>query len=406
MTDIWTLALRNVLRHKSRTGMTLLAIVAGVVALILSGGFVHDIITQLGEVLIHSQSGHLQVSRAGYFERGARSPEKYLIAHPEPVRKDIAAMAGVEDVMGRIYFAGLLNNGRSDLPIVGEGVEASREARLGSGMVISAGRKLEDKDKHGMMVGYDLAHALQLKPGDWATLVMNTADGALNSLDLQVVGIFQTFSKDYDARAVRIPLAAAQDLLATQGVNTLVVSLKRTQDTQPITAALSKKYAEAGLEVKTWLDLNDFYTKAVKMYKVQFGGLRLIILLMVLLSVVNSVNMSVYERVGEFGTMMALGNRSRKVFALIVTENAIIGLAGATLGVVLGVVLALIISAIGIPMPPPPNADLSYIARISVVPSIVAGAFAVGLVATIVAALLPAARVQRISVVDALRQNV
>lgn len=403
---MWRLALRNVLRHKSRTGMTLLAIVAGVVALILSGGFVHDIISQLGEVLIHSQSGHLQVSRAGYFERGARSPEKYLIANPEPIRKEISAMAGVDDVMGRIYFAGLLNNGRSDRPVVGEGVEASREAKLGSGMTITAGRKLKDSDEHGMMVGYNLAHALQLKPGDWTTLVMNTADGALNSLEFQVVGIFQTFSKDYDARAVRIPLAAAQGLLATHGVNTLVVSLQRTRDTEPIAAALSKRYAGAGLEVKTWLDLNDFYTKAVKMYTVQFGGLRLIILLMVLLSVVNSVNMSVYERVGEFGTMMALGNRSRRIFTLIVAENIIIGLAGAILGVVLGIILALLISAIGIPMPPPPNADLSYVARIRVVPSIIAGAFAVGLIATIVAALLPAARVRRIPVVDALRQNV
>ena len=403
---MWTLALRNVMRHKSRTGMTLLAIVAGVVALILSGGFVHDIITQLGEVLIHSQSGHIQVSRSGYFERGARTPEKYLIAQPEPIRKEISAVKGVEDVMGRIYFAGLLNNGRSDLPIIGEGVEASREARLGSGMVISAGRKLDDKDQHGMMLGYDLAHALKLKPGDWATVVMNTADGALNSQEFQVVGIFQTFSKDYDARAVRIPLAAARDLLATGGVNTLVVSLKHTSDTGPIATILSKKFARAGLEVKTWLELNDFYAKAVKMYAVQFGVLRIIILLMVLLSVINSVNMSVFERVGEFGTMMALGNRSSKVFALILAENAIIGLAGAIIGVVVGIILAFIISAIGIPMPPPPNADLSYIARIQVVPSVVAGAFAVGLFATIVAALLPAARVHRIPVVDALRQNV
>ena len=403
---MWTLALRNVMRHKSRTGMTLLAIVAGVVALILSGGFVHDIISQLGEVLIHSQSGHIQVSRSGYFERGARTPEKYLIAQPEPIRREISAVKGVEDVMGRIYFAGLLNNSRSDLPIIGEGVQASREARLGSGMVISAGRKLEDKDQHGMMLGYDLAHALKLKPGDWATVVMNTADGALNSQEFQVIGIFQTFSKDYDARAVRIPLAAAQDLLATSGVNTLVVSLKHTSDTEPIATILSKKFARAGLEVKTWMELNDFYAKAVKMYAVQFGVLRIIILLMVLLSVINSVNMSVFERVGEFGTMMALGNRSGKVFALIIAENAIIGLAGAIIGVVVGIILAFIISAIGIPMPPPPNADLSYIARIQVVPSVVAGAFAVGLFATIVAAFLPAARVHRIPVVDALRQNV
>lgn len=403
---MWKLALRNVLRHKARTGMTLLVINAGVVGLILSGGFVHDIFTQLGEALIHSQSGHIQLSRAGYFECGARSPEKYLIADPEPIRKEISAMPDVDDVMGRIYFAGLLNNGHTDLPIVGEGVEASREARLGSGMVISAGRKLEDKDEHGMMVGYGLAHALKLKPGDWATLVMNTADGALNSLEFQVVGTFQTFSKDYDARAVRIPLSSAQDLLATHGVNTLVVSLKQTQNTESVTNTLSRKYAGAGLELKTWLELNDFYAKTVKMYGVQFGVLRVIILLMVLLSVVNSVNMSIYERVGEFGTMMALGNRSRKVFALIIAENVIIGLTGATIGVVLGIVLALIISAIGIPMPPPPNADLSYIAHIRVVPSVVAGAFVVGVIATIIAAFLPAIRVRHIPVVDALRQNV
>jgi len=103
---------------------------------------------------------------------------------------------------------------------------------------------------------------------------------------------------------------------------------------------------------------------------------------------------------------MALGNRSSKVFALIIAENTIIGLAGATLGVVLGIALALIISAIGIPMPPPPNADLSYTAHIRVVPSVVAGAFAVGLIATFIAAFLPAARVNRIPVVDALRQNI
>jgi putative ABC transport system permease protein len=386
--------------------MTLLAIIAGVVGLILSGGFVHDIFTQLGEVLIHSQSGHLQIAKRGYFEHGARSPEKFLIDNPEPLRDKIAATPGIEDVLGRLYFAGLLNNGRADLPIIGEGVEPDREAKLGSGMVIKAGRRLRDQDEHGMMIGYGLAHALKLAPGDWATLVINTPDGALNSLEFQVVGVFQTFSKDYDTRALRISLAAARDLLATSGVNTLVVSLKQTRDTDPIATRLAGELAGHGLEVNTWLKLNDFYAKTVEMYNVQFGVLRIIILLMVLLSVVNSVNMSVFERVGEFGTMMALGNRGRRVFELIILENALIGVAGAILGVVLGMTLALIISAIGIPMPPPPNADLTYIAHIRIVPSVVASAFAVGLLATVAAAFLPAMRVGRIPVVEALRENV
>jgi putative ABC transport system permease protein len=104
--------------------------------------------------------------------------------------------------------------------------------------------------------------------------------------------------------------------------------------------------------------------------------------------------------------MMALGNRSRRIFGLIIAENSIIGLTGATAGVLLGILLALIISAIGIPMPPPPNSDLAYTARISIVPSVIIGAFAVGLIATVLAAILPAMRVRHIPVVDALRQNI
>lgn len=403
---MWKLALRNVLRHKARSAFTLLAIGAGVVGIVLSGGFVQDIYVQLGEMLIHSQSGHVQVSRTGYQERGARSPEKYLLEDTGPLRHSITSLPQVDDVMGRVFFSGLLNNGRSDLPIIGEGVEPDRERRLGSTLHITAGRQLEDGDTGGILIGHGLAQALQLEPGDRAILLLNTTGGAVNSLDVDVIGVFQSFSKDYDARAVRIPLATAQDLLATAGVNTLVVSLKRTQDTDAVQRVLSERLAGQDLEVKTWHELNDFYAKTVTLYDVQFGALRLIILLMVLLSVANSVNTSVYERVAEFGTMMALGNRSRVVFRLILAENCLLGLAGAGLGVVLGVILALAISAVGIPMPPPPNSDLPYTGQIRLVPSVVAGAFVVGFLATVGAALMPALKVRRIPVVDALRQAV
>jgi putative ABC transport system permease protein len=125
----------------------------------------------------------------------------------------------------------------------------------------------------------------------------------------------------------------------------------------------------------------------------------------VLLSVANSVNMSVFERVGEFGTMVALGNRRGQLRALILTETAMLGIIGAILGVALGVALALLISAIGIAMPPPPNANLGYTGFIRVVPAVLALAFAVGLTATLFAAVLPAIRVSRMPVVDALRAN-
>jgi putative ABC transport system permease protein len=205
---------------------------------------------------------------------------------------------------------------------------------------------------------------------------------------------------------VKIPLHAAQELLNTKGANALVITLNRTKDTDRIARSLKEQLGPHGMEVKTWVELNDFYDKTVELYKRQFGFLQLIILIMVLLSVTNSVNMSVFERVGEFGTMMALGNRSGKVFRLIVTESVVLGLVGGILGALLGMALALVISAIGIPMPPPPNANIGYTARIHIIPSSLLVSFLVGFGATVLASILPAKRVSRIEVVDALRQNI
>jgi putative ABC transport system permease protein len=399
------LALRNILRHKTRTGMTLAAIVTGVAALVLSGGFVRDIFAQLAEAVVHSQYGHVQLARAGYFREGSRRPDEFVLANPESLKSRVASVAGVVDAMGRLSFAGLLNNGRTDLAVIGEGIEPGREAKLGSYVIIAAGRQLADGDAFGALLGQGVAQSLKLVPGDRATLVVSTPEGAMNTLDLEVVGVFQSFSKEYDARAVKIPLAAAQELLGTRGANVLVVSLARTSDTARVATALEASLGPEKIEVKKWNELSDFYDKTVELYQRQFGVLRLIVLAMVLLSVANSVNMSVFERVGEFGTMRALGNRGSGVFRLIVTESAVLGAAGGLLGMVVGIVLAIVISKIGIPMPPPPNSELAYMARIRVEAADLGTAFMVGFAATLLASILPALRVSRMDVVHALRAN-
>lgn len=378
---------------------------SGVTGLILAGGWVNDIFVQLSEALIHSQSGHLQVYRTGFFAAGSRAPEKYLIASPDAVKQQIRAEPAVENVMARLNFSGLLNNGRSDLPIIGEGVEAGQEAALGSSVSFIEGRQLNDKDVFGVVLGRGVAQGLKLKPGDHVTLLVNTLEGALNSIDLEVIGIFQSFSNDYDVRAIKMPLAAAQELLGTQAVNALVISLKKTEDTDRVAAWLREQLGASGLEAKTWVELNDFYEKTVEMYKGQFGVLQLIILIMVVLSVANSVNMSIFERTGEFGTMMALGNRSGQIFRLILVENVLLGVIGSVLGIGLGIALATVISKIGIPMPPPPNANVGYMAHIQVIPSVLLVAVAIGIGATVLAAILPARHVSNTAIVDALRQN-
>lgn len=400
------LAWRNVLRHTGRSLSSLGAIAFGVMALIVSEGFVQDILIQLGEAIIHSQSGHVQVARTGFFENGAQQPERFLMAEPEADKKRIAALPAVKDVMARVNFAGLLNNGRTDLSIVGEGIEPDKERAMGTFLKVVAGRSLHDKDEFGILLGAGVAKALKLAPGDRTMLLISTADGATNGEEFQVVGIFKSFSKDYDNRAVKVPLSAARKLLNTEGANTLVVSLKRTQDTASVARVLTERTAWRDQTVRTWIDLNDFYPKSVEMYRAQFGALQAIVLLMVVLSVVNAVNTTVFERAGEFGTSRALGSRSLDVFRLIMLESLILGLLGSGAGVLLGLLAAWIVGMVGIPMPPPPNSDLTYTAYITVFPDALAASFSVGVGATLLACVVPAFRVSRMHIAMALRQSV
>ena len=403
---MFKLAFRNIFRQRLRTALTLAAIITGVVAIIISGGFVEDVFVQLREATIHSRIGHVQILRRGYIEYGRREPARYLIAQPKAIVDAVQAIPHVQAVMTRLNFSGLANNGRADLPIIGEGVEPGKEARLGTATTLIAGRPLRDADAFGAVIGEGVAAALHLRPGSFVTLMVNTPEGALNTLEYEIVGVFRTFSKDYDDRAVRIPLSAAQELLFTKSVHSAVVLLDDTAATDAVTAIIRAKLEPLGYVVKPWHELADFYQKTEALYRRQFGALQAIILVMLVLSVASTINMVVYERTGEFGTLLALGLRRRQIFKLVLLENALLGLLGSLLGVVAGSALAGMISGIGISMPPPPGSNVGYTASIRLVPWVLVVATLTGALAAVMAAVLPARRASRLPVVDALRQNI
>ncbi len=400
------LALRNIFRHRARSAATLAAIAIGVASLILAGGFIQDIYIQLGEAIIHSQTGHIQVTQQGYSKGKRRAPEKYLIENLGELENQLKINPAIKQVSTRLSFSGTLNNGRRDLGIVGEGIEANIERDIGTHIHFVEGRGLSDSDSSGIIVGQGVAKNLGLSVGDHVTVLATLPQGAVNTMDFEVIGVFQSFSRDFDARAVRITLQAAQSLMDTKAAHLLIVMLDETRATDATTTQLKQMLAGQGFEVTSWKALSDFYEKTVDLYDRQFGVLRLIILIMVILSVANSVNMTLFERTREFGTMLALGERTSGVFRLIVTESLCLGLLGSSLGMLLGCLSGVAISAIGIPMPPPPNANLGYMALIRLDAISVLAAGTIGFLACVLAAFTPARRASRLDIGEALRHGV
>ena len=78
---------RNILRHRRRSLVTLLAIVTGLVGIIAFGGFVQANYEGLRESVIRSQYGHLQLFRAGYEANHRQQPERSRPRTPAASRR-------------------------------------------------------------------------------------------------------------------------------------------------------------------------------------------------------------------------------------------------------------------------------------------------------------------------------
>lgn len=401
---VTSIAVRNVIRQRRRVLLTVASIAMGVASLVVASGFIEDLLWQLREATIRTQLGHFQVFAPGYIDSGRRDPLAHTLADPMHAVAALQEVPGVSVIGKRLAFGGLLSNGRADVPVAVEGVEANAEARIGAAITTIKGKLLQAAAPSGIVIGEGVASSLKLNAGDAVTLLAATRDGALNSLDARIDGIFRSPFRDYDARAVRMHLTDAQALVNGNFVNSIVVMLGQTAATDRAVDAARRALPAGAYDVRPWWKLADFYVGTEALYRRQFLVLQVIVALMVLLGVGNSVNMMLHERQAEFGTVRALGYRASTVFGQIVGETALLGVAGALAGIALGTALAMTISAVGIDMPPPPNSEVGYEVTIRLTAGNLLLAAGSGLIAAIAGSILPARRLARMPIVDALRR--
>jgi putative ABC transport system permease protein len=115
--------------------------------------------------------------------------------------------------------------------------------------------------------------------------------------------------------------------------------------------------------------------------------------------------MNVMERTNEIATAMALGLRRLRVLSRFLLEGVFIGLGGGLVGVALGYFFAALISAVGIPMPPPPGMARAFVGEILVTPGLGSDALLLAGVTALVASVYPAWKASRMVIAEALRQG-
>lgn len=408
MIKIFSLAWRNILRNKRRTGITMLAIVAGMVALIVVGGYIEFSFWGLREATISSSLGHIQIYKKGYSEKGLTEPHKYLIdSHTfSKLAENLKRTPFVNYTAQKLSFSGLISAGGKALICMGTGVIPEQAEQLGEAAEVIEGEFLSDENS--VVIGCELKKGLGAEIGDYLTILTTTIDGMINAMDLRLVGVIKTMSPEYNAVLVKLPLQAVQKLLGTDSVEKVFVFLTKTEFTDEVAMRLNSMFNEQklDLELKKWDELATFYHAVVRLYTNIFSVLYAIIAVIVFLGIFNTMTMSVFERIREVGTLRAIGTKKIIIQTLFLCEGFLIGLIGGALGVATGVIVAKIINLCGgIYTPPPPGMAVGYSALILIVPNVLIRSYILSIIVSIVSSLYPAYRAARLNIVEALRHT-
>jgi len=255
-----------------------------------------------------------------------------------------------------------------------------------------------------------LAHAMQAAPSSAGPhpaieLLAATARGAPNVAELRIVRAEQQGIKEYDDMYVGLHLVQAQRLVYGSDqpkVTAIVVQLKHTADLPAAKARieqlLATKFKGEETEVVDYTILNPFYGQALAMFATLFGFIALLIAAIVLFTVGNTMSMAVFERTVEIGTLRAMGLRREGVRRLFLCEGLLLGLCGASLGVLSAAALAAIINHSGLTWTPPGRSPVPLIIRVWGENDLIAGT-----AISMLSALFPARRASRMNIVDALR---
>jgi len=398
------LALRNILRQSRRSLIAVLAIGFGVIAMMLAAGFIEWILWANREGVAVTQIGHIQITKPGYNENGKADPFHYLLpAQPSAVMSP-DKLHGVDAITPRLDFNGLISHEDNSISFVGQGIDPVKDPALRY-LSIVEGLGLAADDPKGILLGWGLAANLGVRVGDKIVLLTGTRTGGLGAVEGHVRGLVSTSMKAYDDSMLRVSIEMARQLLRVSGSHIWVVSLADTDMTDAVLERLRSIPELSNYEVSPWYKLADFYNKTVELLGRQIGVVKLIIAVIIVLSITNTMTMSVMERTVEIGTAMALGMKRRRILWLFLLEGLMLGTLAGVLGCIVGYFLAQLISFVGIPMPPAPGMSRGFTASILITPQIIGDALLLAIATTLLASIYPAWRASRLVVVDALRHN-
>jgi putative ABC transport system permease protein len=401
------LALRNLARNVRRTVITGVTVTFGVAVSVVGWGLVDGLDENALRAARTTYAGDLLLRPAGYPTDGMEWPLA-LARVPDDATAQALTAAGTW--APRVTASVRLVKEGDAVRALAVSWDPGRDGQVfprDRWTLEGAWSGSDDADGSALVAGSGLARTAGLEVGDAVVLEARTRDGSLNALPFVVTGVVTTDNAALDNTSLWIRDADADSLLQLAGARTHLAVRLRDPDQAPALATRAKALGWDATttreEVADLLALNDIRRRAL----VLLVGM---VMAIAATGIANTVIMSVYERVREVGTLMAMGLRRAQVRQLFLLEGALMGAVSGIAGAALGAAVVLHFEQAGIHLGSKlaqagGNAPISAVlyTRFSWPP--LAGALAFGVGVSVLASLWPARHASNLHPADATRSE-
>jgi len=354
------LAWRNLWRNPVRSALTAAAMVFGVTSTIMFIALIEGMKRDMAHQVTDLTLGHLQVHREAF----RRNQDLYAVI-PDAAAERLRAGTPYR-YAPRVYAGALASAGQASTGVRLMGVDPALERRVTSfHRHVRRGRFGLDEPPpaegpaaghYPVLVGFQLAKNLRIDVGSELVLITQAADGSIGNGLFRVAGVLKAVDPIMDRMGVVLSMEGWQSLMFLSGgvhelaVKTGDVTLLEEPQRRiaEVLATFPGGEAEGGpLQVRRWDQINPGLSDALALTDISLTIVAVIVLGIAALVLLNTILMSVFERITEFGILMALGMGRGWLMAMVMVEAFFLSLLASAVGAGLGALWAWRLETVG-----------------------------------------------------------
>ncbi len=258
--------------------------------------------------------------------------------------KQIPQIQGVSPYVG---FTALVENGAKMKVVQVKGVDKDAQEQVSSlgNFVLENGWR-QFAQEGGLILGYGIAKALDVKAGDWVTLLVSTQseDEQLSQPSrerIQVTGILR-LDGQLDHSYALMPLSLAQEFLGYRQdqVSGMELKLADPFNVQAVDYSSLHDYPQV-LNLQTWIAKFGYMYRDIQLIRTVMYIAMVLVIGVACFNIVSTLIMAVKDKQGDIAIMRTLGANNGFIKRIFIWYGLQAGMKGCLIGIFLGVLLAL-----------------------------------------------------------------